>query len=445
MTQYSRGSGTLYALGLAMAILASPSALGEGRSLVGTPQIQPELRISYSLDSLAKPGIDLYRPADLWSRVRDGFSLEEVNPELVRVHEQWFQQHPAYLRRALERSRFYLYHIVDEVQKRGMPTEIALLPIIESAFNPQAESPQKASGIWQFIPSTGRVYGLKQTAWYDGRRDVLEATRAALDYLEDLYAMFGRWDLALGAYNCGEGCMARSLGRKGVKSGTVHYASLSLPTETRHYVPKLVAVRNIIRDPERYGIVLEDMANEPYFTQVSLNRHLEAQQVARLADMSLHDVLSLNPGFQRKIIRSDHTGVLLLPTDRVDTFTANLKRQEASVSLSPYSARKGESLRAIADKFGVTLDWLKSHNPLNLFKGKLTEPATVLVPNRTPAKVSSAAGKSDVRTHLVSRGDTLERLAERYQVLATDISRLNNAAADPLKPGVLLSIPLANS
>lgn len=403
---------------LILATLSASTVNADGQALTGTPQIQPNLRFSYALDSLVEPSVTPYRHSDLWARVRDGFKMPEVNPSLVRVHEQWYRARPEYLQSALERSRKFLFHIVDEVEKRGMPAEIALVPVIESAFNPQATSPRQASGIWQFMPSTGKVYGLQQTAWYDGRRDVLEATRAALDYLEDLYAMFGRWDLALGAYNCGEGCMGRALGKQGRSRSQADYASLNLPTETKHYVPKLLAVRNIIMQPEQYGIALDDVANEPYFMPVNLSRHMDAQQVANLAGMSTQEVISLNPGFQRKVIRSDHAGVLLLPTDRVDTFKSNLKHQDSGTGLKPYAARKGEALSAIASKFGVSLDWLKSRNPVSVYKGKLREPATVLVPGKAPGSLTSSGGKAhsadDSRARALSRDDSLSGPLANY-------------------------------
>ena len=335
----------------------------------------PELKISYAMAGNPLPSSG--SQADLWDRVRAGFELPESNPELTRVHEAWFEKHPGHLERTAERSRPYLYYIAEEVQRRGMPMEIALLPMIESAFNPNALSPMKASGIWQFIPSTGKVYGLRQNAWYDGRRDVVEATKAALDYLQNLYAMFGDWELALAAYNCGEGCVQRAVARSGSKD----YASLRLPTETRHYVPKLVAVRNIIQNPERYGIQLDPMANEPYFMPVSLKRPIEARTAAQLAEMSMDEFVALNPGFQRRVIHTDTRGVLLLPADKVETFQFNLHRKGLQKgTLQPYAARKGESVARIADKFNVSVAWLKEHNPIKPRNGKLTQTQEIVVP-----------------------------------------------------------------
>ncbi|MDP2431177.1 MAG: transglycosylase SLT domain-containing protein [Pseudomonadota bacterium] len=411
-------------------------------ALAETGNQTPALKVSYALSA---PPVE--QQGVLWRRIRSGFSLGESNPALTRVHEEWFRKHPSYLERGAERSRLYLYFIVEEVEKRGIPMEIALLPMIESAYNPLALSPMKASGLWQFIPSTGKVYGLKQNAWYDGRRDVLTATRAALDHLEDLHAKFGDWELALAAYNCGEGCVARAQSRR--KGKSTDYASLKLPTETRHYVPKLIAVRNIVLDPQRFDIALQEVANEPYFMQVKLSQPMEAKQAARLADMNLDEFLSLNPGFQRRVIHTDTRGVMLLPTERVETFQFNLHRQGVDkLSLRSYQAKRGESASKIADQFGVTPDWLKVHNPVKFHKGKVTQAQTLLVPSKvkvagTPKIQSAAKAKRpSMRTHTVRRGDTLDQVAKLYSVRVTDIRRWNEAA-EPLQPGATLEIPLS--
>jgi membrane-bound lytic murein transglycosylase D len=405
------------------------------------PSPRPELKISYAMAATPLPSGNR---SDLWERIRAGFALPESNPELTRVHERWFEQHPGHLERAIERSRLYLYHITEEVEKRGMPMEIALLPMIESAFNPNALSPMKASGIWQFIPSTGKVYGLSQNGWYDGRRDVVQATQAALDYLQNLYKMFGDWELALAAYNCGEGCVQRAVARGGRQ-----YASLRLPTETRHYVPKLVAVRNIIQDPERFGIQLDPMANEPYFMPISLKRPIEAHTAARLAEMSLDEFTALNPGFQRRVIHTDTQGVLLLPADRVETFQFNLHRQGLEKgSLQTYAAKKGESLAGIAQRFNISVAWLKEHNPIKPRNGRLTSTQEMVVPKlattpSTPkARVSSKGDtpRTAMRKHTVRRGETLMNLARHYNVRVSDIQKLNDIK-DRLQPGMELNIP----
>jgi membrane-bound lytic murein transglycosylase D len=407
----------------------------------------PSLKISYSLATLSESQGHEEDQGDLWARIRAGFKLPESDPRLTRIHEQAFTNRPAYLERAIQRSRLYLFHIVEEVEKRGMPMEIALLPMIESAFNPQALSPMKASGLWQFIPSTGKIYGLEQIAWYDGRMHVLQASRASLDYLQNLYGMFGDWELALAAYNCGEGCVARAQGRGRGND----YVSIKLPSETRNYVPKLVAVRNIIQDPERFGLKLQAIADEAYFMQVNLSRPMEARQAAKLAEMNLDEFLSLNPAFQRRVIYADSRNTLLLPADRVETFQFNLNRQGADKHLQTYTARQGESVQGIAARFGVSLDWLKEYNPLNLHKGKVAKPQTLVVPVATatsaPATIARApaptrtarADKPATRTHTVRKGDTLSRVAKLYNVKVADIRRWNNNA-EPLLPGSKLII-----
>ncbi len=430
-------------------IAAPPSALAEAEG------VSPGLKISYSLATFSQHQGSAESQNDLWARIRAGFKLPESDARLTQLHEKWYATHPSYLERAVERSRPYLFHIVQEVEKRGMPMEIALLPMIESAFNPQAQSPMKASGIWQFIPSTGRVYGLEQNAWYDGRKDILQATQAALDYLQNLYQMFGDWELALAAYNCGEGCVSRAQSR----SRGNDYASIRLPSETRNYVPKLVAVRNIIMDPQRFGIALEPVADESYFMQVNLSSPMEARQAAKLAEMDLDEFLSLNPAFHRRVIYTDSSNVLLLPVDRVETFQFNLHRQGADKQLQTYSARQGENASGIAAKFGVSLEWLKAFNPLKLHKGKVVRPQTLVVPvaHRSesatrvaaslPAKAQVAsktvkAAKPHMRTHTVRKGDTLLRLAKIYKVKVAEIRRWNENA-EPLRPGTVLEIPNA--
>jgi len=432
---------------ISLIFLAVSLATSVAPSIADTGSPAPALKISYALTASSAGQGQTEAEGALWERIRSGFRLAESDPALTRVHEEWFSKHPAYLERGVERSRLYLYFIAEEVEKRGMPMEIALLPMIESAYNPLALSPMKASGIWQFIPSTGKVYGLKQNAWYDGRRDVLTATRAALDYLQNLYSMFGDWELALAAYNCGEGCVARAQTRRQGKAAD--YASLKLPTETRHYLPKLIAVRNIVLDPKRFGINLGEVANEPYFMQVTLSKPMEAKQAARLADMNLDEFLSLNPGFQRRVIHTDTRGVMLLPTERVETFQFNLHRQGVDkLSLRPYQARRGESASKIAGQFGVSLEWLKEHNPVKLFKGKVVQAQTLLVPSAVKtagnpkAQSTTQAKHPTMRTHTVRKGDTLDRVAKLYNVQITDIRRWNETA-EPLRPGATLEIPFS--
>jgi membrane-bound lytic murein transglycosylase D len=430
MNLFFRTVAPLLSLALT-AITAIGGELGTS-SFDASNSSEANLKISYSIAAL--PIKQAEAEKDLWARIRKGFKLPESDPGLTRLHEQSFT-----------RSRPYLFHIVEQVEKRGMPMEIALLPIIESAFNPQAKSPMQASGIWQFMPATGRVFGLQQNAWYDGRRDILEATNAALDYLQKLYGMFGDWELALAAYNCGEGCVAKAQMRAAGSS----YNAIRLPKETRNYVPKLVAVRNIILNPERFGINLAALPNEPFFLQLKLKNPMEARQAASLAEMDLDQFLKLNPAFQRRVIHTATQDVLLLPADKIETFQFNLHQKGKQYRLQNYAAQQGESAQSIAKKFGVTLSWLKENNPVKLHNGKFAKAQTLVVPMLKTAQAFSkpatgtAVKPSAMLTHTVRKGETLAALAKRYNVKVAAI-RLLNENIDLLLPGTTLTIPVAS-
>lgn len=384
---------------------------------------------------------------DVWQRIRSGFKIDDAASEnpLVATHEAWYASRPEYLGRMIDRSRRYLFHIVQQVDRRAMPMEIALLPMIESAFNPTALSSSAASGIWQFIPSTGRVYGLKQDSWYDGRRDFTAATNAALDYLGKLYLDFGDWQLALAAYNCGEGCVARAI-QKNVDQGLpTDYASLSLPSETRHYVPKLLAIKKLISHPEQYGITIDALPNQPYFGQVTVHASMDIRSAAKLAGISSDEFIALNAAFPRKLIRSDTPVSLLVPVDKADRFQRNLETGSWD-SWQPYAAHKGERLSAIAKRFEVSLARLEEHNQIELKQGKLTRAQTLLVPVKgrgvaiTPA--ASAVQAADSSQHLVRRGETLFSVARRYGLSVTQLVDANPDLDGGLKAGQTLRLPL---
>ena len=362
---------------------------------------------------------------DVWQRIRAGFRIDDAaapNP-LVSEHAAWFAARPENVRRLAERARPYLYHIVEELERRAMPMEIALLPMIESAFNPAALSPSAASGIWQFIPATGRHYGLRQDSWYDGRRDFTAATRAALDYLGKLYLDFGDWQLALAAYNCGEGCIARAI-QSNVEQGLpTDYASLSLPNETRHYVPRLLALRNLIHAPELHGIAIEHLPNQPYFSQVTVHASMDLHSAARLADMSSDEFAALNAAFPRKLIRSDTPVNLLVPVDRTDTFQRNLEAGHWD-SWQPYAAQRGERAAAIARRFGISLARLEEHNQMHLKKGRLVRAQTILVPVR---KRGGTTQHPLPAHHVVQRGDTLFGIARHYDISLAQLKIWNPA------------------
>ena len=326
-------------------------------------------------------------PTSLWTRIRLGFGLPDVASPLVREQEEWFANRPDYIKRTIARSSLYLHYIVEEVQKRGMPTEIALLPMIESAYNPVAYSRAHASGIWQFIPSTGKLYGLQQNFWYDGRRDVMAATNAALDYLQKNYEMFGSWDLALAAYNWGEGAVGRAIAKNQARGLPTDYQSLAMPNETRYYIPKLQAIKNIIANPAQYGIELAEVPNQPYFTAVTTTKHIDVKLAAKLAGVPLEEFVSLNPGYSRPVIRANSEQRLLVPADKADTFRSNLENNnQPLVSWQAYKLKPGESIDHIASRHGISVAQLKQVNGIS-GKRRVGPGATLLVPasgNATP-------------------------------------------------------------
>ena len=388
---------------------------------------------------------------DVWLRIRNGFKIDDAasNNPLVAVHESWYAARPESIHRIVERSRRYLYHIVQEVDRRAMPMEIALLPMVESAFKSTALSSSAASGIWQFIPSTGRHYGLRQDAWYDGRRDFPAATNAALDYLSKLYLDFGDWQLALAAYNCGEGCVARAI-QKNVQLGLpTDYASLTLPAETRNYVPRLLAIKNLIRNPDQYGLVINSLPNQPYFNQIPVHANLDMHSAARLANMNNDEFMALNAAFPRKLIRSDTPVNLLVPVDKADQFQRNLEAGNWD-SWQPYAAKKGERPADIAKRFDVSVDRLTELNQFNLKRGKLANAQTILVPVRLRNGVASLAADlpqaaapthPNPERHIVQRGETLFGVARRYGLSAAQLTAANPELDANLKVGQQILLP----
>lgn len=432
--RFNRLTLSLLALFLAHPVTAAESAPG-----IHTL----EWNSSVAADGTSDPLSSEATQDDVWQRIRSGFRIDDAaypNP-LVGVHESWFAARPENVNRLAERARPYLYHIVEEVQRRDMPMEIALLPMIESAFVPTALSRSAASGIWQFIPSTGSHYGLRQDNWYDGRRDFTAATSAALDYLGKLYLDFGDWQLALAAYNCGEGCIARAI-QKNVQQGLpTDYASLSLPNETRHYVPKLLAIRNLIRDPAQYGIAVDALPNQPYFNQVTVHASMDLHSAARLADMSSDEFMVLNAAFPRKLIRSDTPVNLLVPVDKADTFQRNLESGNWD-SWQPYAAKKGERPEAIAKRFGIGVDRLLEHNAVSLKRGKLVRAQTILVPviRRTPKAQPPGNPATDTSRHVVQRGETLFGIARRHGLSVAQLTSANPQLDGRIQPGQIIRL-----
>jgi membrane-bound lytic murein transglycosylase D len=395
---------------------------------------------------------------DLWQRIRMGFALEPLDSPLVAEHEAWYSGRPDYIKRFVDRGSRYLHYIVEQVEKRGMPMEIALLPVVESAFNPHAYSRSRASGLWQFIPSTGKNYGLSQDWWKDNRRDIVAATDAALNYLQRLHDMFGSWELALAAYNCGEGCVGRAIAANQRKGLPGNYQSLKLPPETTNYVPKLFAVKNIVLSPATYGIDLETIPDSAYFTTVPAPERIDVTLAARLAGMSVEDFTALNPSHNKPVAIA-RTGTFVLPLDKAETFRANLLTYDKPlVTWTTYQAKKGESVDAIAKRHGIAGASLRQLNNLQVNKkGRLTASQPVLVPGGkgTSAVVASAAAASPpapahvpkaaaqvARTHTVKSGDTLYGIALKYEAELDDLMSLNRLSPrSVIQPGLKLRLP----
>ena len=325
-------------------------------------------------------------PANVWERMRMGFRLAPLGSALVQDWEQYYARRPDYVARMVDRGSRYLYHVIEEVERRNMPAEIALLPMIESAYNPQAYSRSHASGMWQFIPSTGKLYGLRQNFWYDGRRDVLAATSAALDYLEKLHGMFDDWNLALAAYNWGEGAVSRAIAKNQAKGLPTDYESLTMPAETRNYVPKLQAVRNIIANPEQFGITLADVPNRPYFATVTTDRHIDVKLVAKFAEMSVEEFHFLNPAHNKPVIKASGSETIVLPIDKVAVFRRNLEANDRPlVSWQAYTMKRSDKPEQVAAKHGMTLAQLKEVNGV-AGKTKIGPGQTLMVPMKGTAE-----------------------------------------------------------
>lgn len=412
---------------------------------------------------------------DLWSRIKSGYAIPNVKSQYTTNHETWYASRPDYIKRMLDRSQRYLFHIVEEVEKRGMPTEIALLPMIESAFNPQAYSRSSASGIWQFIPSTGRDFGLQQNWWVDNRRDVTAATNAALTYLQKLHGMFGTWDLALAAYNAGEGTVQRAINKNRSKGLPTDYESLSLPPETRNYVPKLQAIKNIVTHPERFGLKINSIPNRAYFARVTTPKQIDAKLAAQLAEISFEEFSSLNPSYNRPVINATNDkNQLLLPVWAAERFVNNLANYDKPLTnWQTYNAKRGERMDNIAKKFGINVAQLRNVNGLSHTK-KVRSAQTMLVPanykdnpdqqsvnslilaesnNEAELEQNSINDESNQKSepklstpliHKVKRGDTLHALANKYDVNSKTIMKINGLKNNHLKLGQIIKLSNTN-
>lgn len=389
---------------------------------------------------------------DIWERVRDGFKLQGEIGNNPRIERQrlWFVSNPRHVATVSERSSPYIHYIVERLAERGMPMELALLPVIESAYDPQAYSPAHAVGLWQFIPSTGRHYNLRQTNWYDGRRDVTASTQAALNYLSRLHEMFnGDWLLALAAYNAGEGRISRAIERNEKLGLPSDYWNLALPKETEDYVPKLLALSQVVLTPEAYGVSLSPIANEPYFEQVAIKQNMDLSRVARLADLEEAELLQLNPAYKRGITL-DGPQHLLVPTDKAEMLSANLAlmKPQDLVDWQVYRVRAGDSLHAIANRHHLTVSMLKDVNQLSGNSLRIGQELTI--PGKPGSQPSeplfqrSPKPAAAPRTYQVKNGDNLWQVARSNNVSVADLQRWNKLQGNSLRVGQTLKLGDAN-
>ena len=408
--------------------------------------------------------LDLDAPSartDLWIRVRQGTAIADLDNDLVRKWEQWYASRPEYVQRMTERGGRYLFHIVEEVNKRGLPTELALLPFIESAFNPQAMSTAKASGMWQFVPATGRDFSLTQNLFRDDRRDVLASTRAALDYLQTLHGMFGDWQLALAAYNWGQGSVQRAIKRNKQLGLPTGYEDLRMPDETRNYLPKLQAVKNIVLRPQTFGLTLPTLMNHPYFVSVGLERDIDLDLAARLAGLPLDEFKQLNPQMNKPVILAAGTPQVLLPYDAANQFVRTLSQHRGTLAtwtawVAPRTLKAGEAARLA----GMDEAQLRAVN--NIPTGMLVKQgSTLLVPR-------SAQRTEDVAEHIADnamlalapdlpplrrvsfkagkKGDSVPAVAKRYRVSPAMVAQWNGATTiSQFKPGQVVVVMLPNN
>jgi membrane-bound lytic murein transglycosylase D len=377
---------------------------------------------------------------NLWERIVRGYRVPDVQGPLVDKWQDWYAQRPDYVARMVERSRRYLYHIVNEIEMRGMPVDLALLPMVESAFNPHALSGARAAGIWQFMPATGTTFGLKQNWWFDSRRDVLAATNSALDYLQKLEAEFGDWQLALAAYNWGEGNVRKAIARNQARGLPTDFASLTgVPDETRNYIPKLQAVKNLIADPGAWNLSLGDLPDAPYFAVVKTTREMDVKRAAELAELTQDEFLSLNPQHNRPVIAGADEYALLLPIDNAEIFAAKLQLiDQPLVSWQAYRTRPGDTLASIATKFNLSLDTLRTINGIGP-RAQVPTGHTLLVPSQTPVNGGGEALNQAVFTtvpagrtfyYTVRRGETLGAIAHRLGVSTADLKRWNHLSQE---------------
>jgi membrane-bound lytic murein transglycosylase D len=395
---------------------------------------------------------------DLWERVRAGFALPEIDNELVRKWEQWYARDPAYVERMTQRGGRYLYHVMDEIEKRGLPAELALLPFIESAFNPQAVSHARASGMWQFMPATGKDFELRQNVFRDDRRDVLASTRAALDYLQRLNGQFNDWPLALAAYNWGQGNVSKAIERNRRAGLPTDCDSLRLPSETREYGPKLQAVKNIVLQPQRFGLVLPSLQNHPFFLSVPIERDIDVALAAQLAGLSIDAFQQLNPQMNKPVMLAAGTPRVLLPYDNANRFIQEMASHSGPLAtwtawVAPRTLKPAEAARLT----GMTEQELRAVNlipPRMLVKAGSTllvpraahtqqDVAGPVVENAMLSLAQESRPRRRVSLKAGRQGVTVAAIARHYRLQPSQVALWNGITPQGrFKPGQAITLML---
>ena len=379
---------------------------------------------------------------DLLRMLRYGFSIEPVMNNRVQAELNWFVRNPKYLERVFNRAQRYLPHIVGELEARELPLELALLPIVESAFDPFAYSHGRAAGLWQMIPGTARRFGIAQNWWYDGRRDVIDSTRAALDYLEYLHELQdGDWLNAIASYNSGEGNVLKAKRRNAARSRPTDFWNLSLSRETSAYVPRLLALVEIVRDPNKFGVTLPDVVNEPQFVVADVEAQIDLALAAELAGMELDALSSYNAGNNRWATDPAGPHRLILPVDVAEDFTAALAKVPVAERLrwQRHKVRNGEAISQIAEDYNVTVSTIRSAN--NLRGNTIRAGAYLMIPVATkPLSAYSQSAderrnrkQNTVRSgnrveHVVSSGESFWTISRKYGVNMNQLAAWNGTA-----------------
>ncbi|MBT1445999.1 LysM peptidoglycan-binding domain-containing protein [Shewanella sp. JM162201] len=381
---------------------------------------------------------------DLWSRIQNGMQLDLENEAYIAPYRKRLLADPRLLEQIFTRSEPFLYHIVDELERRELPLELALLPAIESAFDPEATSHAGASGLWQLTPPMARYFGLKMNWWYDGRNDIVASTKAAADLLEYLYDKTGNnWYYAIAAYNSGEGRVLSAIKRNEREGKSTDIWALPLPKETRKYVPNLLAFADLIKDPDKYGITLPTVSNEPYLDVVDVGSQIELKLAAELAELPVSEIKALNPGFNQWATAPKGPFRLVLPVEKAENFVVALSQvpPEERVQWRKYEVKRGESLNMLASRFGTTPQVLKQAN--NMKNNNLSAGKTLMVPANSATELldSATTQLAANSTYQVKSGDSLSKIAKQHQVKTADLLRWNGlSSASVIRPGQVLQV-----